>query len=308
MNSRMSEYASFGVFGGTRGLWLVEGWCRWCCVWTMVISLLFCQIQGYRRRIPNLQDPIILNTTSTNYTAIAGETAVLYCAVDNLGTKTVTWRKAIPSVPLTVGLYTYYGDPRFQTHHVIHKGQWNLHIRNVSVLDSGAYECQVSTQTRDIRRAFFLTVKEQKSSILITGDRYVNKYDRLVLLCNASSDSYPPDELDWFMNGHKVVTDLDEGIRITNSVSLKSRAIWSELVIEHAQMNHGGTYICRTSDKLVTNIKVNVLSDDKMNVKRGTSSGKFISSADGGKSSSSRASGSLVLVTWIAFVMHAVQV
>lgn len=98
------------------------------------------------------------------------------------------------------------------------------------------------------------------SAIHITGDSYVNKYDRLVLLCNASSDSYPPDELDWFMNGLKVVTDLDEGIRITNSVSLRSRTIWSELVIEHAQMHHGGTYICRTSDELVTNIKVNVLS------------------------------------------------
>ena len=46
-----------------------------------------------------------------------------------------------------------------QAHHVIHKGQWNLHIRNVSINDSGAYECQVSTKTRDIRRAFFLTVK-----------------------------------------------------------------------------------------------------------------------------------------------------
>lgn len=98
------------------------------------------------------------------------------------------------------------------------------------------------------------------SAIHITGDSYVNKYDRLVLLCNASSDSYPPDELDWFMNGLKVVTDLDEGIRITNSVSLRSRTIWSELVIEHAQMDHSGTYICRTSDELVTNIKVNVLS------------------------------------------------
>lgn len=304
----MCEYASFVVFGGARGSWFFAGWGRWCCVCTVVLSLLFCQIQGYRRRIPNVHEPIILNTTSTNYTAIAGETAVLYCAVDNLGTKTVTWRKAIPSVPLTVGLYTYYGDPRFQTHHVIHKRQWNLHIRNVSVLDSGAYECQVSTQTRDIRRPFFLTVKEQKSSIHITGDSYVNKYDRLVLLCNASSDSYPPDELDWFMNGLKVVTDLDEGIRITNSVSLRSRTIWSELVIEHAQMHHGGTYICRTSDELVTNIKVNVLSDGRMNVKRGTFSGKFLSSPGGRRSTSSRAAGSLVLVTWVAFVLHATKV
>lgn len=46
-------------------------------------------LSGYRRRIPNVHEPIILNTTSTNYTAIAGETAVLYCAVDKLGTKTV---------------------------------------------------------------------------------------------------------------------------------------------------------------------------------------------------------------------------
>lgn len=54
-------------------------------------------LSGYRRRIPNLQDPIILNTTSTNYTAIAGETAVLYCAVDNLGTKTVRHHYKAPS-------------------------------------------------------------------------------------------------------------------------------------------------------------------------------------------------------------------
>ena len=106
------------------------------------------------------------------------------------------------------------------------------------------------------------------SAILITGDRYVNKYKRLVLLCNASSDSYPPDELDWFLNGHKVVTDLDDGIKITNSVSLKSRAIWSELVIEHARMKHGGTYICRTSEKLVTNIKVNILSGKNGNISK----------------------------------------
>jgi hypothetical protein len=48
---------------------------------------------GYRRRVPvgNFAplDPVILDTTKTNYTAVAGETAVLYCAVKNLGTKTV---------------------------------------------------------------------------------------------------------------------------------------------------------------------------------------------------------------------------
>nr|XP_022329577.1 kin of IRRE-like protein 1 [Crassostrea virginica] len=301
----------FGILGRTTRFTVGDGrssyW--WYGVWTLLFSLLFCQTQGYRRRLPDIDpvplEPVILNTTPTNYSFIAGETAVLNCPVVNLGTKTVTWRKAYPSVPLTVGLFTYYGDTRMQAHHVIHKGQWNLHIRNVSINDSGAYECQVSTKTRT-SEGVFSTVKEQKSSILITGDRYVNKYKRLVLLCNASSDSYPPDELDWFLNGHKVVTDLDDGIKITNSVSLKSRAIWSELVIEHARMKHGGTYICRTSEKLVTNIKVNILSDDRFQVKRGTSSGKLESpvSGFGGKSAPSLASGAWTFLVWCTFVAY----
>lgn len=71
----------------------------------------------------------------------------------------VTWRRANPSVILTVGLYTYFGDSRFQTQNVLHKDQWNLHIRNVSLDDQGRYECQVSTKARDIRRRFYLNVK-----------------------------------------------------------------------------------------------------------------------------------------------------
>lgn len=98
------------------------------------------------------------------------------------------------------------------------------------------------------------------SAIRITGQTYINKNEKLVLVCKSSSDSYPPAELDWFMNGHKIVTNPDKGIKIINSVSLRSRTIWSKLSIEHAQMNHGGTYICRTSNLLVTNVKVNILS------------------------------------------------
>ncbi|XP_062566284.1 cell adhesion molecule 2-like isoform X1 [Saccostrea cucullata] len=251
------------------GGWAVRAW-----VSVLAISVLFCQVSGFRRRISDRSHvpltPVILNTTTSNYTYIAGETAILYCAVENLGTKTVTWRRALPSVILTVGLFTYFGDSRFQTHNVIHKDQWNLHIRNVSLEDEGRYECQVSTKARDIRRSFYLTVKEQTSTIHISGKTYVEKNQRLVLLCNASSDSYPPDDLDWFMNGHKIVSNEREGITITKSVTYRNKTIRSELAIAHAHMHHAGTYICRTSDKLVTNIKVNVLNAGKDNVKRGT--------------------------------------
>ncbi|XP_048737799.1 cell adhesion molecule 2-like isoform X2 [Ostrea edulis] len=250
------------------GRWAIQTW-----VFVLAISVLFCQVAGFRRRISDRSHvpltPVILNTTVTNYTYLAGETAILYCAVENLGTKTVTWRRAVPSLILTVGLYTYFGDRRFQTHNVLHKDQWNLHIRNVSLEDEGKYECQVSTKARDIRRNFYLSVKEQLSTIHISGKTYVEKNQRLVLLCNASSDSYPPDDLDWFMNGQKIVSDKSEGIAITKSVTYRNKTIRSELVINQARMRHGGTYVCRTSDELVTNFKVNVLNG-KENVKRGT--------------------------------------
>lgn len=100
------------------------------------------------------------------------------------------------------------------------------------------------------------------TAIHISGTTYVEKNQRLVLRCNASSDSYPQDDLDWFMNGHKVESSDTEGITITKSVAYRSQTIWSELVIAHARMQHAGTYICRTSDKLVTNIKVNILNGE----------------------------------------------
>lgn len=61
----MCEYASFVVFGGARGSWFFAGWGRWCCVCTVVLSLLFCQIQGkclckHRKVFTLLSSPIRL--------------------------------------------------------------------------------------------------------------------------------------------------------------------------------------------------------------------------------------------------------
>ena len=100
------------------------------------------------------------------------------------------------------------------------------------------------------------------TAIHISGSTYVEKNQRLVLSCNASSDSYPPDDLDWFLNGIKVESNERAGVTITKRMTYRSKTIWSELIIEHAQMQNAGTYICRTSDQLITNIKVNVLNGE----------------------------------------------
>lgn len=66
-------------------------WINYECDWHLQSAFL--KPSGYRRRLPDIDpvplEPVILNTTPTNYSFIAGETAVLNCPVVNLGTKTV---------------------------------------------------------------------------------------------------------------------------------------------------------------------------------------------------------------------------
>ncbi|KAJ8304479.1 hypothetical protein KUTeg_018062 [Tegillarca granosa] len=100
--------------------------------------------RGYAAKMPTII------TRETNYTYSTGKLAVI-------------WRRADYPNPLTIGKFTYVGDSRIQVHHVVHKDQWNLHIRNASKKDEGVYECQVSTSDRSIRKNFLLTINDDPS-------------------------------------------------------------------------------------------------------------------------------------------------
>ncbi|KAK3096643.1 hypothetical protein FSP39_001982 [Pinctada imbricata] len=236
---------------------------------TLMFTILLRPTGGNRRKIYDRSDltsqPVILHNTPTNYSAFAGDLAVLKCAVENLGTKSVVWRKATKKTPLTVGTFTYVGDSRYQIHHVIHRDQWNLHIRNVSRDDAGVYECQVSSKQRDIRRHFTLKVK----AINITGKTYIDKGQRLHLHCRAAGNVYPPEELDWFKDGTEISSKEEGKITIDKSVSIQDRTIESTLEIAHMSLQDAGTYVCRASKTLVTNVKVNVLNASSPVNKRG---------------------------------------
>nr|KAG5691541.1 hypothetical protein BaRGS_012341 [Batillaria attramentaria] len=73
----------------------------------------------------------------------AGDTAVLYCSITDLGDLTVTWRKLPKSSPLTIGERTWVKDTRIHAEHVPNSTQWNLVIQNVNATDAGTYECQL---------------------------------------------------------------------------------------------------------------------------------------------------------------------
>ena len=80
------------------------------------------------------------------------------------------------------------------------------------------------------------------------------------LLCNASNTDSPPDAIDWFKDGNKLVHHKRFDLHIHKELSVASNTIISVLNIDHARMTDTGTYVCRTSGLLTTRYKVDVLN------------------------------------------------
>ncbi|XP_060558634.1 lachesin-like isoform X2 [Ruditapes philippinarum] len=220
--------------------------------------------------------PDFLHTPS-NVTFHRGELAVLRCSVYNLGTKYVVWRRTDSSFPLTSGTMVVVADDRLQIGHVQYKNQWDLMIKNVQPEDAGIYECQVASKDKTVRRLVQLTVIDPEADIpeiKISEEQYVERGESIVLQCNATGEYYPPDEMDWFRNGQKVDSNMGSGIKILKQFSISKRTFSSNLRIDRAKMDDGGTYVCRTSSMQIASTKVHVLNGknkaETYNRKRGT--------------------------------------
>lgn len=246
-------------------------------IWILILGFT----SGYKpqnrikdRDLSDGNQPIFL-PTQQNYTVYRGHLAVLSCGVESLGTKTVVWKKETDSNPLTIGKLTYVTDSRIQTHHVVLKDQWNLHIRNVDVPDAGFYECQVSTKERNLRRIFHLTVIDKEddditsnpSGIMISGNLHVEIGDTLHMTCNATDPSIPLDDVSWFKDGNALRGS--DRVRIFKQINLRG-SIQSDIFIDKVQMSDTGYYLCRTTDDLTTHKHVQVLNTAVNKDKRGT--------------------------------------
>ncbi|KAL3867230.1 hypothetical protein ACJMK2_044446 [Sinanodonta woodiana] len=244
--------------------------------------------------------------TPVNVTYRIGELAVLYCSIRSLGTKTVVWRRADDQGIITVGEMTYIPNDRFLVNHVPYKHQWNLFIKNVQPEDKGIYECQVSSKNRTLRRLISLDVEDWRNEtpkIQINGPEFVEKGEKVTLTCNATGIFYPPDEMDWFLDGQKVLSDSDRGVDIYKRISISSKTITSVLELERATMDDDGIYVCRSSDLQITSKKLNVLNAGTYNVKRDTFDGKASQSL----SSSSQANQSVYSKIFVLFTLAAAK-
>ncbi|XP_045216852.2 lachesin-like isoform X2 [Mercenaria mercenaria] len=241
----------------------------------LVISLLFMlfsdEATGRRNREFKYSTPApkFLQTES-NYTYHKGERAILYCSVKHLGTKTISWRRANESLFLTSGTVIITGDTRFEVAHTEDSTDWNLMISNVSTADSGAYECQISSTNRDLRKEVYLNVK----GISLTGTLHVDRGRTLKLTCNASGAITPPDYIDWFKDGTKIKPGGT--VELRKRFFINSRAITSVLTKSDVIMSDTGTYSCRTSDLQVTSVSVQVLNTNKKQDKREPQGDRYI--------------------------------
>ncbi|CAG5128408.1 unnamed protein product, partial [Candidula unifasciata] len=169
----------------------------------------------------------------------------------------VIWRRKSDPNPLTIGRRTFVDDDRVSVEHVPLGPDWHLIIKQVRLDDEGAYECQISSTDRDLRRYVYLTVKQLiPPQINITGTTYVEKNQKIRLICNATGAGHSPDSLDWFLNGQKLATDVEKKMQ----VSLMEKTISSILEVEEADMDDAGIYVCRTSDLQIASTRLDVLN------------------------------------------------
>ncbi|CAL1527961.1 unnamed protein product [Lymnaea stagnalis] len=108
--------------------------------------------------------PEFLNTKA-NVTVREGELATLPCAVRNLGTKQVAWRRLGDKDNhfLTVGTFTWVRENNIYVDHKSEEGQvsrWNLIIKSVEKEDEATYQCQITDKV-PLRTHVYLTVKRE---------------------------------------------------------------------------------------------------------------------------------------------------
>ncbi|KAK3578279.1 hypothetical protein CHS0354_010481 [Potamilus streckersoni] len=215
----------------------------------------------------------------TNITVHEGELAVLKCRIQNIGPKTVVWRKADDEFPLTIGKEVFAPEEGMQVDYKMisfTESQWDLQIKNVKQRHEGTYECQISA--REIYTQYvYLVVLEPRvyeQGLEINGTFIVDKYKMIHLICNATGAVKAPEDVDWFHQGNRIHTSNPKWsgrTHILKHIPIPGRSYISDLIIERSTMADSGDYICRSSDLTVKSVTVHILDSNKPDPpKRGT--------------------------------------
>ncbi|XP_021004642.2 neurotrimin isoform X2 [Parasteatoda tepidariorum] len=203
---------------------------------------------------------VVEPVTTRNVTTQIGQTTYLHCIVDKLEDKTVSWIRLRDFHLLTVGLYTYTSDTRFQTMYNEYATDWALQIKYPQLSDEGLYECQVSSDP-PASHYVWLKVIVPKTKILGGTNFYVSVGSEVNLTCVITDCPEMPAYVFWY-HGSRMI-NFDKGrAEIVLQKAGNNTAI-SRLRIKNALPSDTGNYSCSPSNADVASIFVDVLKGEK---------------------------------------------
>ncbi|KAJ8669563.1 hypothetical protein QAD02_000822, partial [Eretmocerus hayati] len=203
--------------------------------------------------------PLFDTTAPTNVTGLVGKTVHLLCRVRNLGNRTVSWIRHRDIHLLTVGRYTYTSDQRFESLHRPLSDEWILKIRYPQSVDSGIYECQVST-TPPIGHFVHLVVVEPITEIAGGADLFIDKGSTINLTCLVKNAPEPPRAMIWEHNRQAINFDSTRGG--ISLVTEKGPVTSSRLLIQKAIQKDSGLYTCSPSNAHPNSVRVHILNEE----------------------------------------------
>jgi len=201
-----------------------------------------------------------------NVTVQVGSTAYLHCPVLHLGERELSWVRKSDWHILSHGTRMFTKDDRFQLVPDPPLGEaddfglknmgrqdWTLMIKFVTARDSGAYECQVTTQEGIRSHRVELKVETPEAFILAEDEYHIERGSSLSLVCIIEKATEPPQYVFWYHNARMINFDSERGISVTTT---PGRRTHSQLSIKKAEVVDSGNYTCAPSNSLPASIQV----------------------------------------------------
>jgi len=216
-----------------------------------------------------------------NVTVQVGSTAYMHCPVIHLGERELSWVRRSDWHILSHGTRMFTKDDRFQLvpdpplgeaddfdQKNMGRQDWTLMIKFVTARDSGAYECQVTTEEGIRSHRVELKVETPEAFILAEDEYHIERGSSLSLVCIIEKATEPPQYVFWYHNARMINFDSERGIAVTTT---PGRRTHSQLSIQKAEVADSGNYTCAPSNSLPASIQVFVSGMSGSEVKPWTS-------------------------------------
>ncbi|XP_064079667.1 kin of IRRE-like protein 1 [Macrobrachium nipponense] len=191
---------------------------------------------------PNTNTAYFDDNTATNVTAVVGQKAMLPCKVLNLDKRDVSWIRQRDLHILTVGIFTYTSDDRFQVYHPENSNEWFLEISSVTFRDAGTYECQVSTSPK-IFLPVTLTVEVQQAKINGPKEIYIQNGSTIKLTCIVNTHAENVGSVTWYRDTTELDYDSPRG-GVSLEIEKTPLRTTSKLFLTRAVKADSGNYTC----------------------------------------------------------------